>query len=151
MKKLTLAIIVAIAPFAALADDLKGKWLTEEGKGHVVFEDCGGRLCGRIVWLKEAADASGKPVADALNEDPRLRTRPVLGVKLGELKSDGNGRWKGMMYNPEDGKSYNTEVSIQKDGSLLLKGCILAGLLCDDETWTRVTDNSPRQPAKSHF
>ena len=52
MGKLSLALIIALAPVAAQASDLKGKWLTEEGKGHVLFEDCGSKLCGKIVWLK---------------------------------------------------------------------------------------------------
>jgi uncharacterized protein (DUF2147 family) len=138
MKKLAFPLFIALAPFTALADGLKGKWLTEEGKGHVVFEDCGSKLCGKIVWLKEPKDAAGKPLVDALNEDQSLRGRPIIGLKLTELVHDGTGRWTGTIYNPEDGKTYASEASIQKDGSLLIKGCVLGGLICDDETWTRV-------------
>jgi uncharacterized protein (DUF2147 family) len=138
MKKLSIAVFVALAPFTALADELKGKWLTEEGKGHVVFENCGSRLCGKIVWLKEPKDAAGKPLVDGLNEDQSLRGRPIIGLKLTELEANGSGTWKGVIYNPEDGKSYKAEAAIQKDGSLLVKGCVLGGLLCDDQTWTRV-------------
>jgi uncharacterized protein (DUF2147 family) len=137
MKRLPLALFLGLLPCATLADGIKGKWLTDEGKGYVLFEDCGPKLCGKIVWLKEPNDASGKPLVDALNEDKSMRTRSIMGLKLAELSSDGGGGWKGAMYNPEDGKSYQTEVSLQKDGSLLIKGCILGGLLCDDQTWTR--------------
>jgi uncharacterized protein (DUF2147 family) len=138
MKKLSFALFIALVPFTAVAKGLEGKWLTEEGKGHVVFESCGSKLCGKIVWLKEPNDAAGKPHVDALNEDQSLRTRPVIGLKLTELAADGNGGWKGTIYNPEDGKTYKSEASIQKDGSLLIKGCVLGGLLCDGQTWTRV-------------
>jgi uncharacterized protein (DUF2147 family) len=138
MKTLSLAFVLFLTPLAAAAADIKGKWLTEEGKGRVVFEPCGAKICGKIVWLKQPVDAkTGKAQLDVLNEDASLRTRPVIGIKLGELDADGNGGWQGLMYSPEDGKSYKTEVSLQKDGSLLLKGCIMAGLLCDDQTWTR--------------
>ncbi|MBI4723909.1 MAG: DUF2147 domain-containing protein [Rhodomicrobium sp.] len=138
MKKLSLAIVIALAPFAAHAAGLKGEWLTEEGKGRVLFEDCGSKLCGRIVWLKQPNDESGKPLADGLNKDKSLRNRPIMGLKLTELKSDGNGGWKGTIYNPEEGKSYNAEAGIQEDGTLLIKGCLLGGLLCGDETWKRI-------------
>jgi uncharacterized protein (DUF2147 family) len=122
----------------AQAADLKGTWLTEEGKAHVVFEPCRPKLCGKIIWLKEANDAAGKPLVDALNENQSLRTRPIIGLQLTELETDGNGGWKGQIYNPEDGKSYAAQAAVQSDGSLLIKGCMLGGLLCDDQTWTRV-------------
>ncbi len=139
MGKLSLALVIALAPVAAQASDLKGKWLTEEGKGHVLFEDCGSKLCGKIVWLKDPNDEAGRPLADGLNEDRSLRTRPIIGLKLTELESDGDGGWKGYIYNPEDGKRYTAEAEIRNDGSLLIKGCILGGLICDDgHTWTRV-------------
>jgi len=138
MKKLSLALALILTPFAARATGIAGKWLTEEGKGHVLFENCGHKLCGRIVWLKEPTDESGKPQADVLNEDKSLRSRRVLGLRLTELESDGNGGWKGVIYNPEDGKSYQATARIRADGSLIIEGCILGGLLCDDQTWTRV-------------
>src|SRR5258706_2057564 len=94
IKKLTLAFVIALVPFAALAaSGLKGKWLTDEGKGHVVFEDCGPKICGKIVWLKEPNDAAGKPLVDALNEETSLRGRPIIGLKHTALYSDGNGGW----------------------------------------------------------
>jgi uncharacterized protein (DUF2147 family) len=139
MKRLPLALAFLLAPFAAHAAGLQGKWLTEEGKGHVVFEPCGGeKLCGKIVWLKDPLDESGKPLVDALNQDEGLRGRPIAGMRLTELEPDGNGGWKGVIYNPEDGKSYKARASIKKDGSLLIEGCMLGGLLCGDETWTPV-------------
>ncbi|MGO9546844.1 MAG: DUF2147 domain-containing protein [Rhodomicrobium sp.] len=138
MRKISLALAIVLAPFAAYSADLRGKWLTDEGKGHVLFEQCGPKLCGKIVWLKEPNDPSGMPQVDALNEDQSLRTRPVLGIRLTELESDGNGGWKGVIYNPEDGKSYQAKAKIKENGTLLVEGCMLGGFLCDDQTWTRV-------------
>jgi uncharacterized protein (DUF2147 family) len=138
MKRLSLCLLIVMAPFAAGAAELKGKWLTDEGKGHVLFESCGPKMCGKIVWLKEPNDESGKPLVDALNENKSLRNRPIIGMRLTELEADGNGGWQGVIYNPEDGKSYKAKASIQKNGTLLVKGCIMGGWLCDDQTWTRV-------------
>jgi uncharacterized protein (DUF2147 family) len=58
-------------------------------------------------------------------------------LQLTELASDGNGGWKGRIYNPEDGKSYAAEAEVQNNGALLIKGCALGGLICDGQTWTR--------------
>jgi uncharacterized protein (DUF2147 family) len=138
MRKLSFCLLIVMAPFAAGAAELKGKWLTDEGKGHVLFESCGPKMCGKIVWLKEPNDEKGKPHVDALNENKSLRSRLIMGLKLTELESDGNGGWKGVIYNPEDGKSYKAKAAIQKNDTLLVKGCIMGGLLCDDQTWTRV-------------
>jgi uncharacterized protein (DUF2147 family) len=138
MRKLTFIFLFALAPFAALAADITGKWLTDEGKGHVVFEPCGSKICGTIVWLKDATDAGGNPVLDIMNANPSLRKRPLLGIMIGELEPDGNGGWKGKLYSPEEGSSFPTHLSIKKDGSLYLKGCGAGGLVCEDETWTRV-------------
>jgi uncharacterized protein (DUF2147 family) len=137
MKKHLVCLLAVMAPFPAAAAELKGKWLTDEGKGQVLFESCGSKMCGKIVWLKEPADESGKPLVDTLNQDKSLRNRPIIGMKLTELEADGNGGWQGVIYNPEDGKSYKAKASIQRDGSLLVKGCIMGGWLCDDQTWTR--------------
>ncbi len=137
MKKLSLALLLAVTPFAAQAADLKGTWLTEEGKARVSFEPCSAKLCGRIIWLKQPNDDAGKPQVDALNQDKSLRTRPIIGLRLTELADDGKDGWKGQIYNPEDGKSYAAEASVQKDGTLLIKGCVLGGLVCDDQTWTK--------------
>ncbi len=138
MKKVALVAVLALAPAVALAADIKGKWLTEEGKGQVVFEKCGAKICGRIVWLRNPLDdKTGKAQLDVLNKDPNLRTRPVLGLRIGEIDSDGSGGWRGLLYNPADGKIYRANLAIQNDGSLVLKGCIMGGALCDAETWTR--------------
>lgn len=139
MRKLSAVLLtaLALAPAAASAADIKGAWLTEEGKGRVVFAPCGAKVCGKITWLKEPNDDQGKPLVDALNEDKSLRGRPILGLQLTELAGDGDGGWKGTIYNPEDGKSYTAKARVQADGSLLIKGCLLGGWICDDQTWTR--------------
>ena len=138
MKKIALTLIVALVPFAAGAADLKGKWLTSGGKGQVLFEPCGAKLCGKIVWLREPDNKTGKPAVDARNEEPSLRSRPVLGLRMAELESDGDRFWKGTIYNPDDGKTYTAKAAMQSDGTLLVKGCILGGLVCNGETWTHI-------------
>ena len=48
------AICFAVLGLADLAfADPVGTWLTEGGKSRVRVVNCGGNLCGTIVWLKE--------------------------------------------------------------------------------------------------
>ncbi len=137
MKRTGLVVALALAPLSAFAADIKGNWLTEEGKARVTVDSCGQGVCGKIVWLKEPNDKSGKPQTDILNEDKSLRTRPIIGVQVVEFTPASATNWKGKVYNPEDGKSYSGEANLLADGKLVVKGCGLGGLICEDETWTR--------------
>jgi uncharacterized protein (DUF2147 family) len=138
MKTVSILAFLMLSTAAAEAADIKGLWLTEEGKAKVSMEACGDKLCGKIVSLKQANDpATGKPQLDALNENTALRTRPVVGINVLEVAPASENTWKGTVYNPEDGKSYSSEVVLKSNGSLTVKGCIVGGLLCEDEIWTR--------------
>ncbi len=68
--------LAAFALFAALgisgsayAADANGTWLTQGGLSRIKIADCGGALCGSIVWLKEPNDETGKPKTDKNNPD----------------------------------------------------------------------------------
>ena len=57
-----------IAP--ALAADPLGTWLTGEKDAQVRITNCGGAICGSLVWLKEPNDpATGRPKTDKNNTD----------------------------------------------------------------------------------
>src|SRR5438045_3969805 len=76
---LAAATLVSSAGTAWAADPL-GTWLTEGGKSRVRVADCGGALCGSIVWLKEPNNPeTGQPKTDRFNPDQSKRSRPVIG------------------------------------------------------------------------
>ena len=57
---------------AALAADAEGIWLSGDGGTKVHISNCGGKLCGKVVWLKEPIDSkTGKPKTDALKSGSR--------------------------------------------------------------------------------
>jgi uncharacterized protein (DUF2147 family) len=132
-------LAVLVAP--ALAGDPTGTWLTEGGKSRVRLSNCGGALCGRIQWLKEPSDPeTGKPKLDGRNADPSKRNRPVIGVDLfvGMKPGETPNQWVGDIYNPEDGKTYRASLTLQDPRTLALKGCVLGGLICKSQAWSRV-------------
>jgi len=141
---MTRHLFAAVALFAltgssALAADPIGTWLTENGSSRIRLADCGGAICGTIVWLKEPNDETGKPKTDKNNTDASKRTRPLMGVQIVlSMKASGADKWAGQVYNAEDGKTYSGNLTFSGGNSLQLKGCALGGLVCKGQTWTKV-------------
>jgi uncharacterized protein (DUF2147 family) len=140
-RYLALVATLALAAFdPALAADPTGTWLTQTGGSRIRIADCGGALCGTIIWLKEPNDPdTRKPKTDKNNSDAAKRSRPLLGVQivLG-MKPAGADKWTGQVYNAEDGKTYSGNLTVTGAGSLTLQGCALGGLVCKGQNWTKV-------------
>lgn len=66
-------LVLAAMPSTALAADLQGVWLTEDEDAALTITNCGGQLCGRIVWLESATDRSGSLRLDENNPTPPSR------------------------------------------------------------------------------
>ena len=129
---------MAIVTAAHAAIPPVGTWLSADGGTKVRVTDCGGKLCGTVVWLNDPTGADGKPKKDRHNSDASKRERPLLGVPvvLG-LEPDGNNKWSGRIYNADDGKTYQAHVMVVSDNAMKVQGCVL-GVLCKTHIWTRV-------------
>ena len=133
------ALLVLAGSGTAFAAEPVGMWLTQTGTSRIRIADCGGALCGTIVWLKEPNDPeTGKPRTDRNNADSAKRSRPLIGVPivLG-MKPNGANKWAGQVYNAEDGKTYSGNITELSPTSLKLEGCALGGLVCKGQNWTR--------------
>jgi uncharacterized protein (DUF2147 family) len=133
----TILCLAAATP--AWAGDPRGNWMTDDGKAKIAIVTCGGNLCGNIVALTEPNDpATGKPKTDHNNADAAKRSRPMLGVQIViDMKPDTADKWKGEVYNAEDGKTYTGSITLVDAKTLTLQGCALGGLICKSKTWTR--------------
>lgn len=136
---LNIAVATIVASSPAVAADPKGVWLSEEGTAKVRLTDCGGGLCGTLVWLKEPIDPeTHRPRTDKFNPDIHKRHRPMIGLQVASgLQPKGPDRWSGPIYNVDEGKSYHVTLTINGPSRATLRGCILA-VLCKNEHWTRV-------------
>jgi uncharacterized protein (DUF2147 family) len=123
----------------AAAADAFGTWLTGDKEGQVRIVNCGGALCGNLIWLKQPNDpATGRPKTDKHNADASKQSRPLLGVPVVlAMKPSGPGQWSGEVYNAEDGKTYSGSFTLTGPDTADLKGCVL-GILCKSQIWTRV-------------
>jgi uncharacterized protein (DUF2147 family) len=141
MKRLLLlAVFFVLMSGRSFAAEPVGDWQVEDGSAHIRIVICRGSLWGVIGWEKT-------PGKDTENPDPAKRTRPTLGIPiLIDMKPGAGGKWEGQIYNAQNGKMYQANVSLKSDNELKVQGCVLGGLFCGGETWTRVTGISGPAP-----
>jgi uncharacterized protein (DUF2147 family) len=104
------------APVAAVAsapdpNSPLGLWATEENKGNVRIEPCGGNLCGY-------AEKSGEKVL--------INMRPK------------ENKWVGRIHDPDGGGNYDSTIALKGPNTLRVQGCAFSGLFCGGQTWKRV-------------
>ncbi|WFE88360.1 DUF2147 domain-containing protein [Roseibium porphyridii] len=116
----------------SLAADAKGDWVRPNGASKIRISSCGAALCGKLIWLKT-------PRNDTNNPDASLREQPLLGARIVKsMKPTAkSNQWKGKVYNAEDGKTYTGFIELTAVDKLKLEGCVMGGLICKGETWTR--------------
>jgi len=124
-KGLLCAIMLAVGFAAGLvggarADEPFGTWMRPSTGTQVNFYNCGGKLCGKIVAVK---DQSRKGEIGTMIMNGAARTS--------------ENEWRGDVLNTEDGKTYSGVVTLEGPNALNLKGCAL-GFICKGETWQRV-------------
>lgn len=137
-----LALALSKPAQAATTTTLDGWWLDGTGRAGIRFERCGGAgtaLCGSIHWLRHPITRAGLPEADILNKDERLRGRRVCGMPLlGGFVADTPGHWShGWIYNPDDGETYRSTMTLADDGTLHVRGYVGIALFGKSEIWTR--------------
>jgi uncharacterized protein (DUF2147 family) len=122
LMRTTLAAALA-GGFAAVAhaDDPFGTWMRPSTGTQVNFYNCGGKLCGKIVAVK----------------DPSRKGEIGTVIMNGAAKTADN-EWRGDLLNTEDGKTYSGVVTLEGPSALNLKGCAALGIICKGETWQRV-------------
>jgi uncharacterized protein (DUF2147 family) len=131
-----LALSTALIASAAYARPLEGTtWRTQSGAGTVRIEACATKTCGRILTGTPKAGETG---LDFRNPNTALRSRSLIGTNiLSNFTRQADESYKGgTIYNPEDGKTYRSELKLKADGRLEVKGCV--GPFCQTQIWTPV-------------
>lgn len=145
MRKLCLAVaLIASACGAAWAAEPSGEWQVRDGSARIRIEPCANALWGIISWTRYPGGT------DSQNPDPAKRSRSIIGVPiLRNMKQIGPGRWEGQVYDARSGKIYSANMTLVNDDVLRVEGCVLGGVFCDGENWTRAqpmdqTASTPR-------
>lgn len=130
---------------AIRADAIVGLWATDKGKAHVQIRWSESGYEGQIVWLKDPVYPPDDPEAgearhDRENPDPRLRDRPIEGLRiLSGFRYAGEGEWEdGRIYDPETGNTYDAVMWLTDSGTLKVRGYVGFSLLGRTTEWVPV-------------
>lgn len=146
--KYILALPILVMPFTAqAASPLEGYWLTENQRSVIQIEQCGDSLCGKVHWIIE-----GGMQFDEKNPDEAKRNTPMCGLQiLWGFEKDDETEWEdGKIYKADDGDTYDSEMELQDDGTLEVKGYIGFSFIGKSQDWTHVNpkDYPECKPAK---
>lgn len=142
--KIVAALLICFLAFTTLKAQKNnelpiGTWTNEEKEARFQIYNCGEKLCGKIIWLKEPLE-NGKPKVDKKNPDAQLRDRPTLGmVFMKNFSFEGDNKWdNGTIYDPKSGKTYSCYMKILNKDKMEVKGYIGISLVGRSQIWTRV-------------
>ena len=124
------ALFLLTGAAQAQSPDPSGTYLSESGDTRVRIARCGSAYCGTIVAVQGEAK-------DVNNPDAGLKGRNLFGVQMISNIQPAGGGFSGQLYNYKDGKTYTGKMSFEGK-AMQLSGCVLGGLICRSQTWTKV-------------
>ena len=131
------AVVLAAAVFAGPAawaqsgaDSLSGGvWRNPKNSVHVDIRPCGDAICGYVVWASPKAQADAK----------KGGTERLVGLQiLRNFVQTKPGNWKGKVFVPDLNSTFSGTAELVDANHLKAKGCLIAGLACKTQTWTRI-------------
>ena len=129
MKRIILSLALLPIASAAFAAPIEGRWQNPKDSVIVEVARCGSAYCGDVAWASPEAKADARKggIADLVG------TRLMSG-----FTPDGKGGFKGKVLLPKRGIHAAGNIRHAGSNALLVKGCVIAGLLCKEQRWTRV-------------
>lgn len=115
---------------AAQPAAVHGTWINPKRTVTVVTSPCGQLLCGTVI--------SATPEVQAIAK--KAGAPPLVGTKLlRDYRQTGKDKWQGKVFVPDRNASYYSTIKQLGANQLKISGCILGGLLCKSQIWTRVS------------
>lgn len=131
---------------AAGPASILGIWNNEEKDARIEIFRCGGRFCGKIVWIDkplysddEDHERSGMPRTDDKNPNPDLKSRTIIGLQImSGFEYAGQYSWVGgRIYDPKSGRTYSGKITMVSPDRLELRGYVIFSLFGRTSFWTR--------------
>jgi uncharacterized protein (DUF2147 family) len=124
LGKIALVLLAATVPVTASAQAaLEGRWKNPKGSVIVHVAHCGDAYCGTVSWANENNREKG--------------VKPGTRV-LSDLRSQGDGVYRGRAYEPKRNISGSATVRQVGPNVMIVKGCAVVGLFCKEQRWTRI-------------
>lgn len=105
---------------AQTAADPGGVWLRDDGQVRMQIAPCGANICATNLWVGNT-DRGGK-AGDRLVMSVKQKSADTLA---------------GTAYDERRERTYSITLTFG-DSSLLIRGCILGGVLCRSYDWTAI-------------
>ncbi len=141
MKRIILSslFVIGISFLSFSQDIIKGTWFIEEKYARVQFYLKGEKLYGKIVWLKEPLNKEGNPKSDQFNPDLKSKNNPLMGlVFLKNFDKKSENKWEnGKIYDPNNGKTYSSEIHLVNSKLLNVRGYVGISLLGRTSKFTK--------------
>jgi len=131
LAKVALIALAAAVPVTAAAQAaLEGHWKNPKGSVVVRVSSCGDAYCGVVVEASEKAKATAR----------KGGTPNLIGTRiLSAMKAAGGGTFKGLVFDPKRNIRAPATVRLLGSSTLVVKGCVLNGIICKEQRWTRVS------------
>lgn len=103
-----------------------GEWVNPHNTVKVATGDCGGKLCGWVIWATPEAeqDARGGGVQQL-----------VSSKLLQDYRQIDSSHWQGRVFVPDMGRTFASTITLEEPDTLKISGCILGGLICKSQLW----------------
>lgn len=113
-------------------EGIVGEWWSEEKDGRIRFyKHKDGTYRGVLTWSKN-------PRLDTENDNPKLRSRSIIGIILmWKLRYKDGAFEDGYVYNPEDGNVYRVDAKVLGPDKLKIRGYMGISLFGQTQVWTR--------------
>ena len=128
------AALIAATAITATADAQTqpptGVWRNPRNSVHVRIQPCGRAMCGTVVWASAQAQQKARAAG----------TPNLIGAQLfRQLQPQGGGTWGGRVFVPDRARTVAGTLRLRGPNSVVASGCIVAGLVCRSQTWTRIS------------
>lgn len=123
-----LGVLALAVPASASADDLFGVWRNPKNTVHLEIKPCGASACGYVVWASPRAQADAKHGSG----------RDLIGMQLLRDFAPSGRSWRGKVYVPDLNITLGGAARPIDGSHLEAKGCLVGGLLCKAQVWSRV-------------
>jgi uncharacterized protein (DUF2147 family) len=126
---LAAALLLGPAPASSQKPGQENVFRNPQNSVHVRIHPCGKGRCGTVVWANDKAKA----------DSARGGTRDLVGTELfREFREVSPKVWKGKVFVPDVNKVFTGTGTIKDQNTIVARGCLIAGMGCKSQTWTRV-------------
>ncbi|MBP1851444.1 DUF2147 domain-containing protein [Rhizobium halophytocola] len=111
---------VVAGPALAAGAPLDGNWARGDGNAKVVIKPCGSDVCAVNTWIKPG------------HEKEKVGDKLVM-----TIDQDSENSYSGKAFDPQRNMTYKLSIDVSAK-AMTTKGCVLGGILCKSQQWTRI-------------